>query len=261
MTLNASARREAALHELNPLPSPVTDRTADQVQQDEARLLELAMSDPRLDVRGAPRARAERRRASRRGSIALVAVLASLTGGSVAVATTGGWDQIAAGWSDMTGHDPRLQPAAPRLVARGTGSTSATPDGRDDLQLWVAPTADGGQCSALRAAGYSLDTCRGGHGGRSAEEFPAIPLAGLGGQASYRVAYTSRADYLWGHVDPGQISTIRLSAPDREPTTTKVDGTTGYWVTSIIDTNAASVLTVTASDAAGAPLRTQDIAR
>lgn len=185
-----------------------------------------------------------------------------MAGGGVAFATTGAWDQIASGWNDMTGHDPHHKPATPHLVARGTGTTSASPDGRSELQLWAAPTADGGECVAVRAVGYSLDRCQDGQDDESGEDsFPAIPLTGLNGQASYRVSYTYAADYLWGHVDPKQVTAIRLSAPDREPTMTTVDSTTGYWVTSIIDTNASSVLTLTATDPTGATVLTQIVKR
>lgn len=259
MTLSANARRDAALRDLDPLPPAPPDLTdrQERKQQNVAWLLALAVAHPRTERPAAPSdTRPAARLAARRGAVALAIALTGLVGGGVAVATTGAWDRIASSWNDMTGHDPRHAAAAPRLVARGTGTTSASSTGSIELQLWSAATADGGQCQAVRSTGFSLDTCRGG------QDAPATTaLTHLNGRAYFQVSYTSRADYLWGRVDPQQVTTVRLSAPDREPFTTTVDRATGYWTTSIIDTNTTSTLTLTLTDAAGHTLLAHTVTR
>ena len=259
MTQSPSARRDAALRDLDPLP--LADRAEQQEQDQERRdvawLLALAAAHPYTRVAAAPAgAHAAGRRPVRRGAVALAIALTGLVGGGVAVAASGAWDQIASSWDAMTGHDPQRAASAPRLVARGTGTTSASPTGTAELQLWSALTADGGQCQAIRTTGFGLDTCRDGQDAPT-----AIALIGLDGPAYYQVLYTPRADYLWGHVDPRQVSTVRLSAPDREPASATVDPTTGYWVTSIIDTTPTSTITLTATDPAGRTLLRQTLTR
>ena len=255
MSASAKHRRDAALRELDPLPGPTADRSDQQLQQDAAWLLALAAAHPRTQRSTYAAAQPGGRRRTRYGAIALGIALAGVAGSGVALAT-GGWDQIASSWDDITGHDPQHQAAAPQLVARGSGTSSgAGPTGTTDLQLFAAPTADGGQCESVRGAGFLLDTC---HDGQDA--FPTTPLTGLDGQAFYQSSFTSRADYLWGHVDPQQVSSLRVSATDRDPVTTTVDNTTGYWVTSIIDTNAAHPLTLTAIAPDGRTLLVQAVA-
>ncbi len=254
MTPSAKHRQDAALRELDPLPLPTADHDHEKLQQDAAWLLALAETHPRTRSLVHSHSRPARRQRARRGAVALGLALAGLAGGGVALATTGGWDQIAASWDDMTGHDPQRQAATPQMVARGTG-TSSSATGITDLQLIAAPTADGGQCVHLGGGASTQDTCYSGQ-----DTAPKTPLAGLGGQAFYQSYFTSQADYLWGHVDPQQVATLRVSATDRDPVTATVDRTTGYWVTSIIDTNAAHPLTLTAIAPDSRTLLSQTIA-
>lgn len=253
-TPSTSSRRDAALRDLNPLPQAAPD-SSDQ-EQEIAWLLAVATAHPRTEKPRRSGALSAGRRRAGRGAVALGIVLTGLAGGGVAVAASGGWDQIASSWSAMTGHDPQHKAEAPRLVASGTGSSSqAGPTGTTDLQLLAAPTADGGQCTSIRSVGFSLDNCRAGQDGSP------IALAGLRGDAFYHVHYSPTADYLWGRVDPQEVAQIRLSAADRVAVATTVDRNTGYWVTSIIDTTSTSRLTLTASDPSGRVLLSQTVAR
>jgi len=254
---SAKQRCDAVLRDLDPLLAEATDPTDKQQQQQTAWLLTLALAHPRDSQPSHGDARPASRRKRRYDAITLAAGLTGLAGGGVAVAATGGWDHIASSWNDITGRDSQHTAAAPRLVAQGTGTSSgAGPTGATTLQLFTAPTADGGQCESLRSIGFSLDSCH-----DSQDIFPTTPLTGLTGQAFYRVSYTSRADYLWGHVDPQEVHTVQVSADDRQPVTTTVDPTTGYWVTSIIDTNATHPLTLTATAPDGRTLLTQPVDR
>lgn len=242
MTTRTSRRRDAALQALDPLP---------EQPQEGPDLVLLATAHPRngADV---PVARRRPRRAARRGALALAVALTGLAGGGAALAATGQWDDVRTQWADITGGDPQRQPAAPSLVARGTGTNHVGPV---DLQLWVADTADGGRCASIRALGYSLDSCEDGQDPPS-----AVPLPSLDGEAFFTVSRGLGVDYLYGHADPQQAGEVRLSEPDGRSVSTPVDRVTGYWVTSLAGVGASGDLTLTVLDRVGAVLLTRAVA-
>lgn len=215
--MSRSPQRHAVLHELDPLTEHGrTDGPADDV----ATLLVLAAAHPRRQ----PASR-RARPAPRRLAVALALALAGLAGGGVALAAADPWDDVAYGWRLITGDEPERAADAPQLVARGEGRVR---NGSTELQLWVADTADGGLCAAVRAVGYSLDTCADG-----SEPSPARPLPSLGDEAFYVLVEVSDTT-LYGRVDPDEVTSVSIAVPGRLLLTTPVDRRTGYWVTSLL---------------------------
>lgn len=252
MSPTTRARRDAAVRALNPVPHPSQGRSGEQLQQDSARLLALAIANPRSEqasAAGSTTSSSSRRRrwTAGRGAVSLAMAGALVAGGGVAVAATS-WGEISVAWRHAGGGQDHNQAGPPKLVANGSGTSNAGPT---NLQLWVAPTRNGGDCASVRAQGFSLDTCRDGH-----EQPVTTLIRGLADNANYRVYKTPRADYLYGRVDPHQVATLRLTAPDRQPQSIIVNSTSGYWVGSVPDTNATS-LTLTAMDEAGRTVASQ----